>query len=266
MISILPLLANGEEVIRIARLDSGRALTPHPIDPALEIVTDSLKHVRSNVDDYSALFVKRCRVNGVLPPLQFARVKIRNRKNEDDQIRTPFSVYLDFLKPSDVKGREVIWIEDANDGDMVVHQGGMASFLTLNIDPEGTLAMRGQRYSVKEVGIEKLLEKIISTGYQDRQHGECDVKIHHDKAFGKINCTVLEITHPIRRDHFRFHRAVVYFDNNLRLPIRYQAWTWPESPGGTPVLDEEYSYFRLQVNVGLSDTDFDPANPDYRFR
>ena len=266
MIFVIPLLANGNEGVRIARLTSPRAEAAHPIDPALDIAIASLKHVQTNVDDYSALFVKRCRVNGALPPLQFARLKVRNRKTEDDQITAPFSVYLDFLKPSNVKGREVIWVEGANDGEMTVHQGGMASFLTLNIDPEGTLAMRGQRYSIKEVGIENLLEIIVSTGYQDRQHGECEVKIHHDKKFGQINCTVLEITHPIKRDHFRFHRALVYLDNSLHLPVRYQAWTWPESPGGKPVLDEEYNYFKLQVNGGLSDSDFDAANPDYRFR
>jgi hypothetical protein len=58
----------------------------------------------------------------------------------------------------------------------------------------------------------------------------------------------------------------VYFDHETELPIRYQAWTWPETPGGEAVLDEEYNYFKLQLNVGFSSADFDPDNPDYRFR
>lgn len=266
MILLTPLLANGQDVIRIARLRSPRPRSAHPIEPALEIAMASLQHVQGNVDDYTALFVKRCRVDGAMPPLQFARLKVRTRKTVNDHAVTPLSVYLDFLRPNSAKGREVIWVEGENNGNMVVHQGGMASFLTVNIDPEGFLAMRGQRYSIKEIGIENLLQQIITTSLQDRQHGECDVYIDRNKKLGKLTCTSIEIRHPEKRDHFRFHRALVYFDNSVNLPVRYQAWAWPETPGGKPVLDEEYSFFNLEVNVGLSATDFDAANPNYRFR
>lgn len=265
-IALTPLLASGEEVERLARLSSSRPALGHPIDPALEIVTASLEHVQANVDDYTALFVKRCRVAGVLPPLQFAKLKIRQRKTGGDQIARPLSVYLDYLKPKSVKGREVIWVESENDGNMVVHQGGLASFLTLNIDPEGLLAMRGQRYSIKEIGIENLLQKIVAIGRQDRQYGECEVHIDHNVKLGKLTCTMLDIRHPVKRDHFRFHRALVYFDNSVNLPVRFQAWTWPEMQGGQPILDEEYNYYNLKINADLSPADFDSANPNYRFR
>lgn len=266
LVALTPVLANGQEPDRVARLTAPTAELSHPIDPALEIARASLDHLQSNVDDYTALFVKRCRVDGKLPPLQYAKLKLRNRKLQDQQIMTPLSVYLDFLKPSSVQGREVIWIENQNDGNLIVHQGGFASFITTQLNPEGMLAMRGQRYSIKEIGIENLLQKFLAIGLQDRQHGECDVKIHPDGKFGTASCTVVEITHPEYQPHFRFHRARVYFDNSNKMPIRYQAWLWPQSPGGKPVLDEEYNYFNLQVNVGLSSTDFDASNPEYRFR
>jgi hypothetical protein len=263
-----PLLANGpdQDVVRVARLSAPHRPTKHPIDPALAIASSSLGHLQDNIEDYTAIFVKRCRVDGVLPPLQYARLKIRTRKISDGHIASPLSVYLDFLKPKSVKGREVIWIENENEGNMIVHQGGLASLLTLQIDPEGMLAMRGQRYSIREIGLENLLRKIVDTAHSDRQHGECEVEIRRDATFGTTECTLIEITHPVKRDHFRFHQARVYFDNELNLPIRYQAWVWPESPGGIPILDEEYNYFNLNVNGGLSASDFDSANPKYRFR
>ncbi len=256
-----------QEFLQIAKLEAPAVPAPHPLDPALAIAQSSYDHVCSNVNDYTALFVKRCRVGGEMPPLQYAKLKIRTRKvNQDDgSLVTPLSVYLDFLKPSSVQGREVIWVENANDGNLVVHQGGFASFLTTRLDPEGMLAMRGQRYSIKQIGIENLLRQIIQTGQSDRRFGECEVAIRDDVKFGPSNCTVLEITHPVKREHFRFHLARVYFDKELNVPIRYQAWTWPETPGGAPVLDEEYNYFKIQVNVGLSDSDFDETNPEYRF-
>ena len=261
------LIATGQESERIASVSSARLPElHHPIDPALEIALDSLRHVRSQVHDYTAIFIKRWRVDGDLPPLQYASLKIRNRKTQGEEISVPLSVYLDFLKPSSVKGREVIWVEGRNDGNMIVHQGGFASFLTTHLNPEGMLAMRGQRYSIKEIGIENLLEKIVATAYRDRQHGECEVQIQHNQPFGEASCTLVDITHPIRREHFRFHRARLYFDNSSKMPVRYQAWLWPETPDGPPVLDEEYNYFNLQVNVGLTDADFEPENPSYRFR
>lgn len=269
-IATTSLLASAEEIDRVARLDlpakqlSAEDLA-HPIDPAIEIARSSLEHVRENINDYTALFIKRCRVDGDLPPLQYAKLKIRNRKTAGGQIMTPLSVYLDFLKPSSVKGREVIWVENQNQGNLVVHQGGFASFITTRLDPEGALAMRGQRYSIKEIGIENLLEKILATGMRDREHGECEVKIHEDGEFGQSECRIVEIIHPERRDHFRFYRARLYFDKELNMPIRYQAWLWPLTPGGKPVLDEEYNYFNLKVNTGLSASDFDPDNPEYRF-
>ena len=52
------------------------------------------------------------------------------------------------------------------------------------------------------------------------------------------------------------------------MPLRNDAYTWPPQPGAKPGLDElieEYTYLKLELNVGLTDTDFDPANPEYKF-
>ena len=65
-----PLLAIGEEPptdvasIRVAKLNLPTGQPTHPIDPALEMVHSSLQTMRQRVDDYSAIFVKRCRVEG----------------------------------------------------------------------------------------------------------------------------------------------------------------------------------------------------------
>jgi hypothetical protein len=262
----LPLLANGQQVIQVANVGSQQPESQHVIDPALEIARASLLNVQANVDDYKALFVKRTRVDGVLPPLQYARVKIRNRKVRNGTVVTPMGVYLDFLKPADVKGREVIWLEGANDGNLVVHKGGMARFVTLRLDPNGYLAMRGQRYPISDIGIENLLNKIIETCERDRQYDECDVQIFRNAKVGGTVCTMVQVKHPVKRDHFDFHKARVYFSDSLNMPIRYKSWTWPTTPDGKPVIQEEYNYMKLELNVGLTDQDFDPDNPHYRYR
>lgn len=265
MVAALPSQVSAQRVIQAANVASATPTTEHPIDPALELARSSLLHAQEQINDYTALFVKRCRVDGELPPLQYAKLKIRDRKVENGSVATPMGVYLDFLKPSDVQGREVIWTEGANDGKMVVHQGGLSRFVTVYLDPNGYLAMRGQRYPVTDIGIENLLKKIIETAERDRKYDECEMKIYRNAKVGKMSCTMVEVIHPVRRDHFDFHRARVYFSDDLKVPIRYKSWSWPKAAGQEPPLQEEYNYLRLAVNVGLTEADFDPDNPAYRY-
>ncbi len=260
-----------EPVARVSRVPAaprsvGAEVAPHALDPALQIAEASLKHIRDNIADYSAIFVKRCRVDGVLPDLQYAQVKIRNRKTTADRVTTPLSVYLKFLKPEAVAGREVIWVEGQNEGEMIVHEAGLKGVINVHLDPHGYLAMRGQRYPITEIGIENLVVKLIETAQRDRQREACQVQFYPNARIGDTACTMIEVTHPVQQPYFDFYRARVYFDNQLNMPIRYESYSWPLQPGGEPVLEEEYSYLKLQTNVGLTDRDFDIRNPEYQFR
>ena len=245
---------------------SHKTRPPHPIDPALEMAYASLQHIREHVNDYSAIFAKRCRVDGVLPEMQYANIKVRNRKTVEGKIAIPLSVYLNYLKPSDVKGREVVWVETKNDGNLIVHEAGIKGMINVTLDPNGYLAMRNQRYPITEIGIENLVVKLIETGIRDRQHGECEIQFYHNSKIGDAECTMLEVIHPVKRDYFDFYRARVYFDKNLNMPIRYESWSWPTTADGPPVLEEEYTYLRVATNIGLTDIDFDISNPAYNFR
>ena len=194
-------------------------------------------------------------------------VKVRNRKLVNGSVATPFSVYMAFLKPATVKGREVIYVENQNNGNVVAHEGGMKGrFLpTVTLDPNGMLAMRGQRYPITEIGLENLVVKLIEKGERDRQRGECDVQFQQGAKVGESLCTVLSVTHPVPRPYFDFHIAQIFIDNELNMPVRYCAYTWPQYSGGEPVLMEEYTYTKIKTNIGLTDADFDQENGKYNF-
>jgi hypothetical protein len=258
--------AQGQQTIPVSSILPQKRPAPHPLDPAIEMAQNSLRYIQENLQDYTALFVKRCRVNGQLPAMQYANIKIRNRKTQEGRITTPMAVYLDFLKPSSVKGREVIWVEGQNDGNLVVHDSGYRGMVNLYLDPNGYIAMRNQRYPITEIGIENLVVKLIESALRDRQHNECEVNFFKNAKIGETVCTMLEVIHPIQRAHFDFYRARVYFAEDLRMPIRYESYSWPVTPDGKPVLEEEYNYLNVKTNVGLTDYDFDTSNPDYRFR
>ncbi len=136
----------------------------------------------------------------------------------------------------------------------------------LLIEPGGTLAMQDQRYPIPEIGILKMVRRMVSVVEQDLQHDECEVRFF---AEGKINdrvCTWFQAVHPVSRRYFYFHLARVFVDDQLKIPIRYEAYVWPKEPGGRPVLLEEYNYLDLKLNNGFTDEDFSIRNPAYHFR
>ena len=261
--------SNGRERTENSVEASGSAASngaeSHPLGPALALARDSLEHLRSNVKDYSALLIKRERINGKVGDHQFLDAKIRNRKKVDGRIVTPRSVYLRFRKPKSSAGREVIWVEGQNGGKLVAHEGGFKNLLTVWLKPENPFAMFGQRYPISEIGIENLIEKLIEKGEADMQHAECKVQIAKGAKVGDRICTMIQVDHPERRPYFEFSRSRIFIDEEHQLPIRYAAWSWPTEAGGELVLEEEYTYSQLRINVGLTDGDFSPKNSAYNY-
>ncbi|MDP6058757.1 MAG: DUF1571 domain-containing protein, partial [Pirellulaceae bacterium] len=247
-----------EPVFRVSktRIEPNEEKPAHPLDPALKIAYDALARIRTQVDDYSCTLIKQERINGVLNPEEYMFAEIRNRKVKDSVIVTPLSVYLYFLKPGKIKGREVIFIEGQNNGKMVAHEGGILRIApAVWLKPTGPIAMRGQLYPITDIGIETLVDKLIEKGERDLHRGECAVEfIKGAKINGRV-CTVLQVKHPTPRPWFDFHIARIFIDDQLQIPIRYAAYTWPKEQGGKPRLLEAYTYLNLKLNVQLTNAD-----------
>jgi len=230
----------------------------HPLEPALALAARGLANIKANIQDYSCTVVKRERISGELKPHEYMFAKVRHE---------PFSVYLYFLAPDSVKGQEVIFVDGHNDGNMLAHAGsGVRAMVgTVSLKPQSMLAMQGNRYPITELGVENLAKRLVEVAEHDKQFGECEVNFYPEaKVNGRI-CTCVQVVHPVPRRNFRFHLARVYIDDELLIPIRYEAYDWPAEQGGQPVLMEEYTYMNVKVNNGFTDADFDPANTAYKF-
>lgn len=257
-----------EPVHRVANAAASLEPTPvHPLDRALDIARSGLEGCRANINDYTAVLVKRERIDDVIGSHEFMAVKIRNRKVANGRVVQPLGVYINFLKPSTVKGREVIYVEGQNDGNIVAHEGGFkGKFLpTVTIPPDGMLAMRGQRYPMTDIGVENLIVKLIERGQQARQFPEVQCEFRKNARVQDRTCTVLQVTQPTKQPTLEFFKAQVFIDDEINVPIRYIAYDWPKREGAQPEVLEEYNYLNLKVNVGLTDADFDPRNPAYNF-
>jgi hypothetical protein len=212
------------------------------------MATDALAQIR-RYDDYTATMIKRERLKGELGGYEFMFAKIRNRKLEGDKLVVPLSVYLQFLKPDDIKGREVVWVEGQNGNKLRAHEGGFlgSKLPSVWLDPDGALAMRGNLHPIYDIGIENLVIKLIEKGKTVRALGpqNCEVtftkgaKVKASKTVERV-CTVLNVRHPEEREPYEFYLAQIFIDDELQVPIRYVAYHWPKAPGETtgPVLEE----------------------------
>lgn len=238
----------------------------HPLDPALEMAQTALVRMQESVLDYTAVVIKRERTKTGLGDYEYMAAKIRNRKMDGDQVKVPLSVYLKFLKPKSIEGREVLWVEGKNNNKLRAHEGGIVPIPALWLDPDGALAMRGNRYPIYDIGIENLVLKLLEKGRLVRKLGpeNCEVWMTEGAKVNERVCTVMNVKHPEQRPPYEFFLAQIFIDDELQVPIRYIAYMWPTSPEDKtgPVL-EEYTYLKLKLNVGLKDEDFDVNNPNY---
>jgi hypothetical protein len=234
------------------------AAPQHPLAPALSIANTALAQMQQNVKDYSCTLIKRERFGKDLGEHEYMFVKIREQ---------PFSVYTYFLGPEKKKGTEAIYVQGKYNNKIVGHGVGIEKMVgTVYLDPLGVLAMRGQRYPITDIGLTNLTTKLITIAEADSKFGECDVKFFKGAKINKRTCTCIQVEHPVRRKNFLFHRARVFYDDELNMITRYEAYDWPSQPGEEPPLSEEYTYLNLKLNNNFTDADFDPNNPSYGYR
>ena len=149
----------------------------HPLMPALRVARQGLQNIDSNIQDYSAMLYKQERIDGVLGDEEVAYVKVRHQ---------PFGVYMFFLKPN--KGRECLYNDplDGTIGKLVAMDCGWRRRIgKVELDPEGRLAMKGQKYPIMKLGIRKLTAELIDVASNDVQFGECEVRTAPSKINGR---------------------------------------------------------------------------------
>ncbi len=246
---------------------------PTPGEILGQAVTDAqmvLNHIDTSVKDYVCHFVKRERIDGELLPVERIRLKVRNARVENGK-QIPFSVYMKFLAPPEVKNREILYIQGHNNGKMLAKEGGTKGrFLpSVWLTPTCGLAMKENRYPITEVGFKRLTERLIESAIENESVDECQVKYLRGAKVNGSTCTYLEVVRknpkPGPLGPNNIYLAQVFMDEQLKIPVRYAAYDWPSQPGGSPEVVEEYTYQNVKLNVGLTDEDFSKDNSTYRF-
>ena len=250
-------------VERTARATSPSAglpghLAEHPLRRAMELAAASRAQA-SRLADSAYTFVKRERFDGKLCDFEAMFMKVRER---------PFSVYVQTLGPVQPKGQEAIYVDGRNNNQAFVHMVGFRHRLigTLSLDPLGAEMMSGNKYPMTSAGFVKLLDKVTKMYEVEGAFPETQVQIFTGAKVDGRSCTCVEVSHPVRRPEFFFALTRIFYDDELNLPIRWEAYDWPQRPGTEPPLSEEYTFRDVRVNVGLTDRDFDIENDQYGYK
>lgn len=233
----------------------------------LDMAVAARQHMADHLDDYTARFVKQeVDLYGVLGEESEILMKVQTRLRGDGE-EAPMRVYLKYQSPEAVKGREVIWGEDLYDGKLAVHEVGLILGLkTIWLDPNGMIAMQGQRYPISEIGMVRLVEKLIERGEKDRNNPDIQVTLTEQYDMDGTPCQLIQV----RRSkpgggEDDFSLAEIIIDPQRQLILTFRSFGWPPQEGEDPPLLESYSYYDVKTNVGLTKEDFDTKNPNYGF-
>lgn len=222
----------------------------------------------SRVPSYTATLHKQERIDHVLGERQTVEMKIRHE---------PFSVYMKWLTFD--PGRELLYVEGENAGNMIVHAGGWKARLVpaLSLDPRGSMAMRESRYPVTMAGLLAAARKMVEFRRADLSAGKLPVRctMHFGQVFENRPCWCFVIESNDPNDHAGFRKTIAHIDEELCLPICIRNYAWPigdeEQALTGEQLDEAtlvefYTYTNVNLDTRLAEIDFDRSNEGYRFR
>jgi len=264
-----PILASLPKALPVDPLYSKKNSLPdnwesHPLTPALNLARVRIAHIQKHVKDFTCVLVKRERINGQLRDYEYLATKVRREQREDDEITTRFAVYTEYLGPAKVRGRKVLFVDGENEGKMLVRNGGTRfNYINVKLDPTSPAALRESRYPITELRLDAFTERLIDHTLRDIRNDpegkNSRVEFFHDASVEERPCLHIQVVHAERHEDFSYHMANIYIDNQLHMPIRIETYDWPKEGEDEPVLQEEYTFTRLHLNVGLTDADFSPS-------
>ena len=216
----------------------------HPLAPIIRWGKAGIAALEK-LEDYSCRLVKGERVAGKLTNYQSLSVKLRQQ---------PFSVYAAFLSKQDRPWQEVVYVDGRDSGKMFVHSDEFRLMGTVSLFPDSDRAMRDNRYPLTEVGILKLIQRLVEHAENDAKFDDCEVKIYKDAKIESRPCLYIRVTHQTKRPEFSFHMARIFIDNELNVPVRYRSLHLARRSEGAAALDRGIHVPRFPVQRPLHRT------------
>lgn len=232
------------------------------LDKALELL-----HVAANrlatVRDYRCQYLRKELIDGEWKK-NHVLLRIRHQ---------PFSVYMEWVSDEATKrGRKVAYHEQMGDK-MLVRVPLLG--IVRQMDLQTSVRMKESKYTVAQAGIKNLVERLSERWEREKQLGltrvqcqDVELEVVVGTQTFRQPCVCITTLHPsqhrevFQREGFMFHRTSVYFAKDgpaAGLPVQLKGYDWPaDGSDGEGPLVEESAYVQIELNVGLTDRDFEP--------
>ncbi|MEI7899615.1 MAG: DUF1571 domain-containing protein [bacterium] len=218
-------------------------------------MTDSEKWLKdaeaaySRVTRYTAVFHKQQRVDGKLLQEETILLKFRN----------PFSLYLEWIEEPH-KGSELLYVEGWNGNRARVHRGGLFRFVTRNLEPKHPALMENNLRPFTDIGLGYIVKAVASNIYKAHKDGGFNFFDRGEEVLYDRKTQLVEIVFPKNKDKgYDAYRLFVNQDLTSKLLVRVRMYDWDDQ------LFENYGYEKIKLDAELTEADFDPDNPGYRF-
>ena len=230
----------------------------------LKFAYEEQTYLQRTVRDFTCRVTKRERIEGELQDYRYIDMWVREQTHANPRVTQPPSVLLEFLGPSEIEGRKVLFVAGQNDDRLLVRKGGRRfSYVVTDVDPASSIVKRESLMPITEIGFSQVLDRTIRTLQQDvAADPRGDNTIVEQITTATINgrpCQMLRITHPRRRDGLQFFSASMAIDSALHVPVRFDVYDWPETPDQQPPLMSEFTYTNVTLNAELDDATFAAA-------
>lgn len=238
---------------------------PVPIEQrqAFEQMIFAAKERYDNINrqfgSYACIVTMRETIDGELQDMRRAMMIFRAE---------PFSVYLKYITPDDIVGREIIYVEGQYNGRMIVTKGGFRpafARITKAIKTDSQMAQAESNHSLKELGIASMMKQLLDVAHSTDQFPACKIEFFENASIDNRSCTVIQIIHEPKSKVFPFYKGQVFIDNQYQVPVRFVCYNWPDAYGNVTIR-EEFTYTNIIPNISVSDADFDYRNPRYLFK
>lgn len=254
-----PLTAGADEKTAPAVIEGPEALARN-----VDLLRQAVAKL-SRIPDYTATMFTHERVGGQMSTPHIVELKLRHE---------PFSLYMKWLAGDD-KGRELLYIDGQNDGEMLVKLGGLKGRLlpAIKVDPHGALARAKSRHAITEAGLLNLVRTLLEHRERDQRNGvQIDCRCTQGHEFDGRPCCCFVLDFPNTEESETYRKSVQMFDDELCVPVCIWNYGWPTRENipneklDEATLLEHYSYSDVRLNQRLADRDFDRDNAKYSFR
>jgi hypothetical protein len=167
-------------------LPDNRGMETLARDNPVEFLNDCIVRYRKEVTGYTMTMQKQERLGGKLYPKEVIEVAFREK---------PFSALLHWVQGAR-KAESALYVEGENKGMMLVHPAGLAGRLVsvVSRQVDGEEARASGRYTLKEFGIAKGMERTLATWQAARKRGKLtveylgEIKVHEagDRACWRV--------------------------------------------------------------------------------